>query len=350
MKLREAERMKFWREELPEQIEVARQSWISEMKGQHTSVNPSHKSVQTEPSADNSHASQSSVHVQTSLCDLLSIKLGLNLSDNSTFDNTEALEIKSILLNKYPILSQFMSMECLHYLCTHLIETPCMHLLYLEKEISNSFHTLLEIRLQNFLKQVTHIFNENVNKTVLSDDAVILKYFDPLQSVSVIREPEKTTAECIAHNLSVKTSDNQLSNTISSEYQSLITKIRVLTSSVSKSSECAPPSDLHNSLSTYEHKFVQVSDLEAPYYYSILEKIKGDVLKQFTCQLRKALLDAGAPPVSSTTWHTRLNKTTNVPQEVNSNHSKCIPHDISCNSQNSKLKEPESVIIPPMSK
>ncbi|CAH8826619.1 unnamed protein product [Trichobilharzia szidati] len=297
MKLREAERMKFWREELPEQIEVARQSWLSEMKGQYTSVNPSHKSVQTEPSADTSDALQSSVHIQTSLCDLLSIKLGLNLSDNSTFDNTEMLEIKSILLNKYPILSQFMSMECIHYLCTHLIETPCMNLLYLEKEISNSFHTLLEIRLQNFLKQinnelnklideykVTHIFSENTDRAVLSDNAVILKCFGPLQSISVNGEPDKTTADCIAHNLSVKTTDTQLSNTISSEYQSFMTKVRILTSSVSKSSDCSPSSDLHNSLSTCEHKFVQVSDLEAPYYYSILEKIKGMyVFQLFTC-------------------------------------------------------------------
>ncbi|VDP75411.1 unnamed protein product [Schistosoma curassoni] len=39
MKLRETERMRFWREELPEQIEVARQSWILQMKTQNTEVN-----------------------------------------------------------------------------------------------------------------------------------------------------------------------------------------------------------------------------------------------------------------------------------------------------------------------
>ncbi|CAH8464030.1 unnamed protein product [Heterobilharzia americana] len=329
MKLREAERMRFWREELPEQIEIARQTWILEMKAQHTSVNPDNKDlkdkgiqtkkfVSVDKAVNASHISTSSIHVQTELCDLLSVKFGLTLNDPTLIS-----------------FRRYLSIECLHYLCTHLTETSSMNLSSLEREISNSAHVVLKHLFQGFLKQidgevdrlvneyrVAHIFNENADKnfpifTSLSNSL----NNESTKSTEII---EQSSTDTCTLNFSFKNSEIQLSKSADSEYQSLITKIRVLALNLSESNECLRKlrnSSLNRAPNSCEHKYIQVSGLEAPHYYSTLEKIKVDVLnyvelcqsraaqtlhselarvhrracRQFTGQLRQALHDAGAP-------------------------------------------------------
>ncbi|VDO97658.1 unnamed protein product [Schistosoma mattheei] len=87
------------------------------------------------------------------LGELLPIKFGITMDDPIP-DSFNSNEIKTAILSKYPILSEYLSAECLFNLCTHLTETSCMNLCYLEKEISNSSQNILKHLLQDLLKQI----------------------------------------------------------------------------------------------------------------------------------------------------------------------------------------------------
>ncbi|CAH8484602.1 unnamed protein product [Schistosoma margrebowiei] len=359
MKLRETERMRFWREELPEQIEVARQSWILQMKTQNIGANAlinklKDKSSQTEAcvsmnvSVNTSYVAKSTASVQTELGELLPIKFGITMDDPIP-DIFNSHEIKTAILSKYPILSEYLSAECLFNLCTHLTETSCMNLCYLEKEISNSSQNILKHVLQDLLKQidneidrltveynVSHIFNRNVNKKLSSENQFLFNCPDTLQCSSVDTStdksdeiPEQTSLNYCQKNVNYNYLKIRLSKMIAFEYQSVLEKIHLLVVNLDDTSKCVQKlnnSSLNNiNPTTYEQKSVQVSGLDAEYYHSIINKIKADVLnyvelcqsraaqtlhselarvhrracRQFTNQLRQALFEAGAPIFST---------------------------------------------------
>ncbi|VDP42408.1 unnamed protein product [Schistosoma margrebowiei] len=359
MKLRETERMRFWREELPEQIEVARQSWILQMKTQNIGANAlinklKDKSSQTEAcvsmnvSVNTSYVAKSTASVQTELGELLPIKFGITMDDPIP-DIFNSDEIKTAILSKYPILSEYLSAECLFNLCTHLTETSCMHLCYLEKEISNSSKNILKHILQDLLKQidneidrltveynVSHIFNRNVNKKLSSENQFLFNCPDTLQCSSVDTStdksdeiPEQTSLNYCQKNVNYNYLKIRLSKMIAFEYQSVLEKIHLLVVNLHDTSKCVQklnnPSLNNINPTTYEQKSVQVSGLDAEYYHSIIDKIKADVLnyvelcqsraaqtlhselarvhrracRQFTNQLRQALFEAGAPIFST---------------------------------------------------
>ncbi|CAH8478281.1 unnamed protein product [Schistosoma intercalatum] len=382
MKLRETERMRFWREELPEQIEVARQSWILQMKTQNTKVKAlinkfKDKSSQTEAcvsmnvSVNTSYIAKSTACVQTELGELLPIKFGITMDDPIP-DSFNSHEIKTAILSKYPILSEYLSAECLFNLCTHLTETSCMNLCYLEKEISNSSQDILKYLLQDLLKQidneidrltveynVSHIFNRNVNKKFSSENQFIFKCPDTLQCSSVDISTDKsdeileqTSSNYCQKNVNYNYLKIQLSKMIGFEYQSVLGKIHLLVVNLGDTSKCVQkfnnPSLNNTNLTTYEQKSVQVSGLDAEYYHSIIKKIKADVsnyvelcqsraaqtlhselarvhrraCRQFTNQLRQALFEAGAPIFSTLKPGDFCNRTVDFANTTDSNFIK----------------------------
>uniref|UniRef100_A0A5K4F1C5 Centrosomal protein of n=1 Tax=Schistosoma mansoni TaxID=6183 RepID=A0A5K4F1C5_SCHMA len=382
MKLREAERMRFWREELPEQIEVARQSWILQMKTQNIGAEAltnklKDKGCQTEAcvsmnvSVNTSYLAKSTACIQTELSELLPIKFGIDMDDPvpGIFNNNE---IKTAIHSKYPILSEYLSAECLFHLCTHLTETSCMNLCYLEKEIKNSSQNILEHVLQDLLKHidneidrltveynVAHIFNKDVNKKFFSENQFMFKCPDTLQcsSVDISTDKsdeilEKTSSNYCQKNVNYNYSKIRLSKMIGCEYQSVLGKILLLVVNLDDTSKCVQkfnnPSLNNTNSITYEQKSVQVSGLDAEYYHSIIQKIKADVLnyvelcqsraaqilhselarvhrracRQFTSRLRQALFEAGAPIFSTLKPGDFCNKTAEFANTIDSNFIK----------------------------
>ncbi|CAI2725308.1 unnamed protein product [Schistosoma spindalis] len=398
MKLREAERMRFWREELPEQIEVARQSWILQMKTQNTGVNAlinkfKDKGNQTEAcvsmnvSVNTSYLAKSTAFVQTELSELLPIKFGITVG-NQIPDSFNSNEIKTAIRNKYPILSEYLSAECLFHLCTHLTETSCMNLCYLEKEISNSSQNVFKHLLQDLLKQidneidkltveynVAHIFNRNVNK-FFSENQFMFKCLDTLQCSSADISTDKsdeifeqTSSDYCQKNANYNYLKIRLFTMIGCEYQSVLGKIHLLVVNLDDMSKCVqkfnnPLLNIINS-TTYEQKSVQVSGLDAEYYHSIIKKIKADVLnyvelcqsraaqtlhselarvhkracRQFTNQLRQALLEAGAPIFSTLKPVNFCNRTVDFANTVDSTFIKNKSCHVNKMSQGMGLSE-----------
>ncbi|KAK4467503.1 hypothetical protein MN116_008958 [Schistosoma mekongi] len=358
MKLREAERMRFWREELPEQIEAARQSWILQMKAQNTGTNDlinkfKNKGTQTEEctsvnvGVNTSNVEKSTICVQTELGEFLSLKFGVAIREPITDSFNE---IKSVLLNKYPVLSEYLPEECLFYLCTHLTETSYINIYHLEKEIATSSHNIIRHLLKQIegeinkladVYKVAHIFDKNADKDFSLESHFASKYFDPSIKSNFVNTTLDKSSEILEQtspNYLTKYSKIQLSKIVDCEYQSVLAKIHLLFVSLydtSTSLRKLESSSLNVSSVSNEHKSIQVKGLEAEHYYSTMQKIKADVLnyvelcqsraaqilhselarvhrracRQFTSQLRQALLEAGAPSFRSARCSDFPNKT-----------------------------------------
>ncbi|TNN10114.1 Centrosomal protein [Schistosoma japonicum] len=363
MKLREAERMRFWREELPEQIEAARQSWILQLKAQNTGTNDlsnkfKNKGTQMEESTsvnvgvNTSNVEKSNICVQTELSEFLSMKFGVAIHEPIT-DSFNNNEIKSVLLNKYPVLSEYLPEECIFYLCTHLTETSYISIYHLEKEIASSSHNIIKHLLKQIegeidkladVYKVAHVFEKNADNDFSSENRLTFKCLDPsLNSNFVSTTLDKSSAilEQTSPNYLTKYSKIQLSKMVDRKYQSVLAKIQLLFASLydtSASLRKLESSSLNVSSLSNEHKSIQVKGLEAEHYYSTIQKIKADVLnyvelcqsraaqilhselarvhrracRQFTSQLRQALLEAGAPIFRSSRCSDFPNKTVDL--------------------------------------
>ncbi|KAH8849833.1 Centrosomal protein [Schistosoma japonicum] len=363
MKLREAERMRFWREELPEQIEAARQSWILQLKAQNTGTNDlnnkfKNKGTQMEESTsvnvgvNTSNVEKSNICVQTELSEFLSMKFGVAIHEPIT-DSFNNNEIKSVLLNKYPVLSEYLPEECIFYLCTHLTETSYISIYHLEKEIASSSHNIIKHLLKQIegeidkladVYKVAHVFEKNADNDFSSENRLTFKCLDPsLNSNFVSTTLDKSSAilEQTSPNYLTKYSKIQLSKIVDRKYQSVLAKIQLLFASLydtSASLRKLESSSLNVSSLSNEHKSIQVKGLEAEHYYSTIQKIKADVLnyvelcqsraaqilhselarvhrracRQFTSQLRQALLEAGAPIFRSSICSDFPNKTVDL--------------------------------------
>ncbi|CAH8467075.1 unnamed protein product [Schistosoma turkestanicum] len=367
MKLREAERMRFWRQELPEQIEVARQSWISQMKTQ----NSEDKGSQTEmclpvnTAVNTSYIAESTACVQTELNELLPLRFGITIHDPIQ-DNFMNNEIKTAILSKYPILSEYLSAECLLHLCTHLTETSCINLCYLEKEIANSSQTMFKHLLQNLLKQidgeidrlmqeykVAHIFDQSVKWEFSSGSQSIFKRSDPdTLSYNSFDQSDEILKQTFSNYLNFNNFKIQLFKMINCEYQSILEKIHLLIVNLDNAKNYVQQlNNVSVNVTTSipsEHKSIQVNGLEAEYYSSTIKKIKADVLnyvelcqsraaqilhselgrvhrracRQFTSQLRQALLEAGAPICSTTRRGNFYNRAGGFTNSIDSNFNK----------------------------
>ncbi|CAH8486844.1 unnamed protein product [Schistosoma haematobium] len=299
MKLRETERMRFWREELPEQIEVARQSWILQMKTQNTGVN----------ALINKFKDKSS---QTEAC------VSMNVSVNTSYIAKSTACVQTDLL----------------------------------KQIDN------EIDRLTVEYNVSHIFNRNVNK-FSSENQFIFKCPDTLQCSSIDISTDKsdeileqTSSNYCQKNVNYYYLKIRLSKMIGFEYQSVLGKIYLLIVNLDNTSKCVQkfnnPSLNNTNSTTYEQKSVQVSGLDAEYYHSIIKKIKADVLnyvelcqsraaqtlhselarvhrracRQFTNQLRQALFEAGAPIFSTLKPGDFCNRTVDFANTTDSNFIK----------------------------